>query len=888
MSAPETYAESPVSCVFPAVPGTGEKVMPKKLHWKYLLYVLMVAYVLFVGTNMYQFNAMMEFVRQYPAEVSRETREMKTRVLEMRNTMPGLLSSPELTLDDIENIFTQQDDAQDRSLAKVRELLPEEQDKLDAVRQAFTDIRQVRRDAARTLQDNSDYNRAMEHYKRDIEPYAAKVHDALDDVFQVSENMTQRIQDEMLRRTNITILLSVIWGCAIIGALIYADRREQIKNREIAYREGLFSQLSQNVDEVFMIASDSRTFEYVSPNCIRLISLAASEISRTPEKLYTFLPPADGEWLKNILDSGDPPAGTAERDVHLEAYGKFYKIGVYSICMPSHRQERFIVTIIDQTGSFLHQQALNDALKNAHAASAAKSSFLSHMSHEIRTPLNAIIGMTTIAANRLDDRSRVADCLGKIAGSSRHLLELVNDVLDMSKIESGKLSISHEPFNLRSSIQNINNLIRPQAQARQLDFDIFLTGVDEEELCGDSLRLNQILLNILSNALKFTPRGGSIRLEIMQLAKKRNTIRLRFIISDTGIGMSEDFLQRLYQPFEQASASTAARYGGTGLGMPITSNLVSLMGGVISVRSREGEGTTFAVELPFGLSERAAEKHDSLPPLRVLIVDDDHGTCEHAALLLERMGLHPRWTLSGREAVDIAKAAHEAGSGYEVCLIDWKMPGMDGAETARNIRGVVGDDVLIIIISAYDWGPIEEEARSAGVDGFIAKPFFSSTLYDALLSSTQRLRVTAGDGPHSAGPEYDFSGRRILLVEDNEFNREIGQEFLGMANAAVEHAENGREAVDRFTASAPGYSDMKLMDVQMPVMNGHEATRAIRASGHPDARDIPILAMTADAFSEDVAAAAAAGMNGHLAKPVNINDLYRLMDMHLKKRTRQV
>ena len=268
--------------------------MPKKLHWKYLLYVLMVAYVLFVGTNMYQFNAMMEFVHQHPVEVSRETREMKTRVLEMRNTMPGLLSSPELTLDDIENIFTQQDDAQDRSLAKVRELLPEEQDKLDAVRQAFTDIRQVRRDAARTLQDNSDYNRAMEHYKRDIEPYAAKVHDALDDVFQVSENMTQRIQDEMLRRTNITILLSVIWGCAIIGALIYADRREQIKNREIAYREGLFSQLSQNVDEVFMIASDSRTFEYVSPNCIRLISLAASEISRTPEKLYTFLPPADG------------------------------------------------------------------------------------------------------------------------------------------------------------------------------------------------------------------------------------------------------------------------------------------------------------------------------------------------------------------------------------------------------------------------------------------------------------------------------------------------------------------------------------------------------------------------------------------------------------------
>lgn len=862
--------------------------MIRKLQWKYLLYISMVAYILFIWMNLDKFNSMMEFVHRFPVQVSRETREMKTRVLEMQNILPGLLATPGLSYEDIEKIIIQQEDAQNGAFAVITELFTEDPDKLDVLRQALTDIGEARRKAARALDGNDDYNKSMEYYKREVAPHVAEVYNAVDAIFQSSEAQTLKIQKEMMHRTNATMLFSIIFGGFIIGLFIYTDKREQVKNREIAYRDKLFAQLSLNIDEVFIIASSVRAFEYVSPNSSRLINLDASEICRTPEKFYAFLPPADGEWLKSVLGSGEPFAEDVERDVNLETLDKFYKLCVYPVCVQSSRPERFIVSLSDQTKTLMHQQALSDALQNAHAASAAKSNFLSHMSHEIRTPMNAIIGMTTIAISKLDDRSRVEDCLGKIAESSRHLLGLINDVLDMSKIESGKLSINHEPFNFRNSIQNISNLIRPQAQARQLDFDIVLIKVDTEDLCGDSLRLNQILLNILSNALKFTPPGGSVRLEVQQLVKKHNSVRFRFSISDTGIGMSQEFLRHLYQPFEQASVSTTTRYGGTGLGMSITSNLVSLMGGVISVKSREGEGTTFTVELPFGLSERAREeKYDSLPPLKVLIVDDDHGSCEHATLLLEKMGLRPRWALSGQEAIDIVREARAAGDPYEVCFIDWKMPGMDGAETARHIREDVGDDMLIIIISAYDWGPIEEEARAAGVNGFIAKPFFSSTLYNVLLSSTRKLRDASVRQAPSAESEYDFSDKRVLLVEDNELNREIGQEFLTMVKASVEHAENGREAVDKFIASAPGYYDLILMDVQMPVMNGYEATRAIRASNHPDARDIPILAMTADAFSEDVAAAVAAGMNDHLAKPVNINDLCRLMDKHLKMRERQ-
>lgn len=421
-----------------------------------------------------------------------------------------------------------------------------------------------------------------------------------------------------------------------------------------------------------------------------------------------------------------------------------------------------------------------------------------------------------------------------------------------------------------------------------------LVRVDAEELLGDALRLNQILINILSNALKFTPAGGSIRLEVHQISQTNNNVRFRFIIRDTGIGMSQEFIKRLYTPFEQA-ASTTSKYGGTGLGMAITKNLVSLLGGAIFVKSEEGKGTEFTVELPFGLNEQQMEKSKgALDPLKVLVVDDDHDTCEHAALLLDKMGLRTKWTLSGAEAVKLVQESHASGDDYDVCFIDWKMPDMDGMETVRRIRGDVGPETLIVIISAYDWSSIEDEARAIGANGFIAKPFFASNLYNTLTSLTRKAtnakRKTEDSASEEKKPEnaahqqYNFTGKRMLLAEDNEFNREIAQEFLEMTGATVECAEDGSEAVNLFANSKSGYYDIILMDVQMPVMDGYEATRTIRASAHPDAASIPILAMAANAFSEDVAAAVAAGMNGHIAKPIDVAALYRLLDSHLNKK----
>lgn len=623
-----------------------------------------------------------------------------------------------------------------------------------------------------------------------LRPQITAIDAQLAEIAQSIDQHACDIHAEMDSGMNLVILFSLIFGATIVSMTVFYDRKMENAARELSYREELFRQLVRNIDEVFIIAANAGSFEYVGANIGRVLDLSQKELYADPHSLASFLAPADAAWLEEVLN-GPPLENPVERDISSPGLDSFLKIRIYSFRVPSTRQERFIIVISDQTEITKHQQALGDALENAHAASAAKSSFLSHMSHEIRTPMNAIIGMTTIAISRVHDQGRVQDCLGKIAESSRHLLGPINDALDMSKIESGKLSINNEKFNLHQAIDNIHNIVRPQIQARKQNFEILLENVDEENLIGDAMRLNQVLLNILPNAIKFTPEAGQITMKLAQLEKKGGTVRFRITISDTGIGMSPEFLEKLYLPFEQASANTAARYGGNGLGMPITANLVTMMGGVINVKSREGEGTTFFIELPFGLSGEAGYKRDSLPPLRILIVDDDQGTCEHAALLLEKMGLSPSWTLSGREAVQMVRKAYEEGQSFDVCMIDWRMPDMNGAQTAREIRKVAGDAMLILIISAYDLAPIEEEAREAGVNDFMARPFFASTLFDSLALATRRLDRDAA-GPDQSAAAYNFSGRRVLLVEDNEFNREIGQEFLEMVNVEVEHAENGK------------------------------------------------------------------------------------------------
>ena len=526
------------------------------------------------------------------------------------------------------------------------------------------------------------------------------------------------------------------------------------------------------------------------------------------------------------------------------------------------------------------QKILQDALLVAQKANDAKRDFLSRMSHEIRTPMNAIIGMSAIAFNYLDDKKRTADCLSKITFSSKHLLMLLNDVLDMSKIENGKLNIRQELFDLKNLVTSLADINYGLATAKGLSFEIVISGFKDELLLGDSMRVNQILLNLLSNAIKFTPKGGSVKLEIRMLRSASDKIWLRFIVKDSGIGMQKEFLEHLYEPFEQADNGIARKYGGTGLGMAITKNLVAIMDGTIEVESQEGAGTTFMVDLPFGVSKVDKKTAAEMEEMRVLVVDDDNDTCEHAVVLLKGMGVNVDWALNGFEAIEkVRSACEDDGRCYDVCFIDWCMPELDGIETARRMRRYVGTDVLIIIISAYDWSGIEEQAKAAGVNAFIAKPFFASNLYNTLLTVSRKPEL--GFSAVGNKETYDFGGKKILLVEDNELNMEIASELLKFVNLQVEHAENGKVAVDIFRNSKEKEYALIFMDIQMPLMNGYDAARCIRSSEHPAAGTIPIIAMTANAFNDDVQAAFDAGMNGHLAKPIDVEVLYKTIARYI-------
>ena len=526
------------------------------------------------------------------------------------------------------------------------------------------------------------------------------------------------------------------------------------------------------------------------------------------------------------------------------------------------------------------QKILQDALLVAQKANDAKRDFLSRMSHEIRTPMNAIIGMSAITFNYLDDKKRTADCLSKITFSSKHLLMLLNDVLDMSKIENGKLNIRQELFDLKNLVTSLADINYGLATAKGLAFEIVISGFKDELLLGDSMRVNQILLNLLSNAIKFTPKGGSVRLEIRMLRSASDKIWLRFIVKDSGIGMKKEFLEHLYEPFEQADNGIARKYGGTGLGMAITKNLVAIMDGTIEVESQEGAGTTFMVDLPFGVSKVDKKTAADMEEMRVLVVDDDNDTCEHAAVLLKGMGVNVDWALNGFEAIEkVRSACEDDGRCYDVCFIDWCMPELDGIETARRMRRYVDPDVLIIIISAYDWSGIEEQAKAAGVNAFIAKPFFASNLYNMLLTVSRKPEL--GFSAVGNKETYDFGGKKVLLVEDNELNMEIASELLKFVNLQVEHAENGKVAVNIFRNSKEKEYALIFMDIQMPLMNGYDAARCIRSSEHPAAGTIPIIAMTANAFTDDVQAAFDAGMNGHLAKPIDVEVLYKTIARYI-------
>ena len=517
-------------------------------------------------------------------------------------------------------------------------------------------------------------------------------------------------------------------------------------------------------------------------------------------------------------------------------------------------------------------EELSHAIQQAELASQAKSRFLSRMSHEIRTPMNAIIGMTVLAQKNIDQPTRIVDYLRKITLASRILLSIINNVLDMSAIEQEKLKIAHDPFNLNQTLQSLQDIYQSQCQEKHIQF-LVDTDIPHPKLLGDAGRLHQILMNILSNAVKFTPPDGTIHLEIRQRSQQGNTVYLCFQISDTGIGMSEKFRQRLFQPFEQASASIFQQFGGSGLGLSITKNLCELMNGKIRVSSQEGKGTTFTIDLPFERiesAESAAQPHKSLKALRVLLIDDDLDTREYVSELFTRLGVAYTTAASCEEALQKLHSAQQHEHHYDACFIDYKMPGLDGFATARELRALF-PQMLIAIISSYTLENIHEKLQEVGADAFLPKPLMQSTIFNMLMTlSDERYATTREINDET----IDFSGRHILLVEDNELNLEIASELLTMHHAEIVPARNGQEAVQLFIHSAPGTYDVILMDIQMPIMDGYEATRAIRTSQHREADSIPIIAMTANAFTEDVTLALAAGMNGHIAKPIDTHILF--------------
>ncbi len=527
-------------------------------------------------------------------------------------------------------------------------------------------------------------------------------------------------------------------------------------------------------------------------------------------------------------------------------------------------------------------QALQDALLQAQHANKAKTTFLNNLSHDIRTPMNAIIGFTTIAVSHIDNKDQVRECLQKVLSSSNHLLSLINDILDMSRIESGRVQIKEQECNISEIMHNLVNIIQPQVKAKQLELFIDTFEVVNEDVIADALKLNQVFINLLSNAVKYTPAGGTVTFRIMQKTTFRHGYGdYIFTIKDNGIGMSPEFVEHIFEPFERETTVTQSGIQGTGLGMAITKNIIEMMSGTIKVESEMGKGSTFTVELSLKLQdvEKNAEQIKELHGLRALVVDDDFNICDSVSKMLKQLGMRAEWTTSGREAAYRAKIAYEEGDSYHTYIIDWQMPETSGIETARKIRNAVGEEAPIIILTAYDWTDIEEDARAAGVTAFCAKPLFMSDLKSALLAANDLI---GSEEKKAAWTLADFTGKRVLLVEDIELNREIAEVILLEAGFEVETAPDGTDAVEMVKKSDEYYYDAILMDVQMPIMDGYEATRTIRAMRREDVKTLPIIAMTANALEEDKEAALKNGMNAHIAKPLDMDVFIGVLSQFLK------
>ena len=690
-----------------------------------------------------------------------------------------------------------------------------------------------------------------------------------------------------LQRSTIFFVSAIVFCiAALFISLIIQKNRINLrrKDTEILYRDELFQKLSMNVDDVFLML-DAKTYQadYVSPNVEKLLGITVEQIHKDICILRKLHSEKQEDPEKNYLEEIQVQE-QREWDfeyVHLKTGEKRW---FHNIAMGSevNGKKKYILVMSDRTSDRKMNQALSEAVRAAETANKAKSTFLSNMSHDIRTPMNAIIGFTTLAVSNIDDKKRVRDYLGKILSSSNHLLSLINDILDMSRIESGKIHLEETEVSLSDVLHDLKTIISGQIHAKQLELYMDAMDVTNEDVYCDKTRLNQVLLNLLSNAVKFTPAGGTVSVRIRQYpgtVKGSELYEIR--VKDNGIGMSQEFVQKIFSPFERERTSTVSRIQGTGLGMAITKNIVNMMGGTIEVLTEQGKGTEFIVRLPFRIQSKhqRIEKIAELEGLKALVVDDDFNTCDSVTKMLVKVGMRSEWTLSGKEAVLRARQSMEMGDAFHAYIIDWRLPDMNGIEVTRQIRSL-GDDTPIIILTAYDWSDIEVEARAAGVTAFCAKPMFMSDIRDTLMTAIGQKQAEAeAEILPTAGS--DFRGKCILLVEDNELNSEIAAEILNEYGFLVDTAENGAEAVEKVKNSKPGNYDLVLMDVQMPVMNGYEATKQIRALDNPALAGITILAMTANAFDEDKKKALECGMDGFLSKPIVIEELISILQKNL-------
>ena len=685
------------------------------------------------------------------------------------------------------------------------------------------------------------------------------------------------------------LLVSAVVLCiaAFLISLIIQKSRSSLRKKdvEILYRDELFQKLSMNVDDVFLML-DAKTYkaDYVSPNAEKLMGFTVEQIQKDIWILGKLHPWDSEDSNKNYLEE----IKTSEQRewdfeyVHQKT-GERRWFHIVAMCSEINGKKKYILVMSDRTSDRKMNQALSEAVQAAETANRAKSTFLSNMSHDIRTPMNAIIGFTTLAVSNIDDKKKVRDYLGKILSASNHLLSLINDILDMSRIESGKIQLEETEVSLSEVLHDLKTIVSGQIHAKQLELYMDAMDVTHENVYCDKTRLNQVLLNLLSNAIKFTPAGGTVSVRLRQYpGTKRGSEMYEIRVKDNGIGMSLEFVQKIFSPFERERTSTVSRTQGTGLGMAITKNIVDMMGGTIEVQTEQGKGTEFIVRLTLRLQSehQRIEKIAELEGLKALVVDDDFNTCDSVTKMLVKVGMRSEWTLSGKEAVLRARQSMELGDAFHAYIIDWRLPDMNGIEVTRQIRSL-GDDTPIIILTAYDWSDIEAEARAAGVTAFCAKPLFMSDIRETLMAAIGQKQAESEDTILPSA-DSDFRGRCILLVEDNELNSEIAVELLNEYGFLVDTAENGAEAVEKVKNSKPGNYDLVLMDVQMPVMNGYEATKQIRALADPALAGITILAMTANAFEEDRKKAQECGMDGFLSKPIIIDELIDTLQNNLK------